>query len=53
MFIKLQLHGDACPPVYGESKFYSKKIRKALDAIKVQTEIIEECLNEIAKNEEK
>lgn len=43
--------GYACPPVYGESKFYKKKIAKALDTIKEQTAIIEECFAEISKNE--
>lgn len=53
MFIKIQLHGQDFPPVYGESKFYEKKIKKALATIKEQTAIIEECFNEISKNENK
>lgn len=53
MFIKLQLHGDAFPPVYGETKFYDKKIKKALGTIKENIAIVEECLNEISKNESK
>lgn len=53
MFIKIQLHGQDCPPVYGETKFYVKKAKKALEIIKEQTAIFEECLNEIAKDEDK
>lgn len=50
--MNIQLFGPDCPPVYGETKFYKKKIAKALDIIKEQTAIIEECLEEISKDEE-
>ena len=43
--------GYAFPPVYGDSKFYQKKIAKALGTIKEQTAIIEECFAEISKDE--
>lgn len=43
--------GQAFPPMYGDSKFYQKKIAKSLDAIKEHTAIIEECFAEISKNE--
>lgn len=43
--------GQAFPPVYGDSKFYEKKIKKALEVIKENTAIIEECLAEISKDE--
>lgn len=44
--------GLELPPVYGVSKFYNKKIAKAIDTIKEQTAIIEECFAEISKDEE-
>ena len=45
--------GQMYPPVYGESKFYEKKIKKALATIKENIAVVEECLNEISKNEDK
>lgn len=44
--------GIELPPVYGISKFYKNKIAKAIDTIKEQTAIIEECFAEISKDEE-
>lgn len=44
--------GEMCPPVYGDSKFYKKKIAKSIATIKEHTAIIEECFAEISKDEE-
>lgn len=43
--------GQAFPPMYGDSKFYQKKIAKSIQAIKEHTAIIEECFAEISKDE--
>ena len=43
MFIKVQLFGDACPPLYGKSKFYANKKARALKKIAKLEEVVKVC----------
>jgi hypothetical protein len=43
--------GIALPPLYGKSKFYEKKKKKALKKIAKLQEVVKLCDEELAKNE--
>lgn len=51
--MNIQLFGEACPPLYGKTKFYLKKKNKSLKAIEKHTAIIELCDKAIKENEQK